>query len=278
MFLHFFYFYYYFFVYLFCKTLTNSLILTSAGFSSYILWLGERSESGRGRATGNHFSVRAAERAGEQMKAHFPLIKSSENIPFVSATAAETGPGPRSQPTGSVDYVAATIYIAHWQHHHFPPLMSSFSSFYPSPCPSTLPTASLHPPPHPSHGAQRLPPLQQPIFVWSALIARLTATKEGESREGPGSISVTVIFNVINFNFQSFFPCSSPSFPSFPPFLLQGTHLGNLSICFSLLSLFHSFWLPPFKNTYWLLSYPMSSPRLLPHKMQFSPGRLCDEI
>lgn len=57
------------------------------------------------------FSVRAAERVGEQMKAHFPLIKSSENIPFVSATAAETGPGLHSQPTVSVDYVAAAIYI-----------------------------------------------------------------------------------------------------------------------------------------------------------------------
>lgn len=76
-------------------------------------------ETGRGRATGNHFSVRAAERVGEQMKAHFPLIKSSENIPFVSATAAETGPGLHRQPTVSVDYVAATIYIPHWQHHHF---------------------------------------------------------------------------------------------------------------------------------------------------------------
>lgn len=70
-------------------------------------------ETERGRATGNHFSVRAAERVGEQMKAHFPLIKSSENIPFVSATAAETGPGLHSQPTVSVDYVAAAIYIAH---------------------------------------------------------------------------------------------------------------------------------------------------------------------
>lgn len=70
-------------------------------------------ETGRGRATGNHFCVRAAERVGEQMKAHFLLIKSPENIPFVSATAAETGPGPHSQPTVSVDYVAAAIYIAH---------------------------------------------------------------------------------------------------------------------------------------------------------------------
>lgn len=33
--------------------------------------------------------------AGEHMKAHFPLIKSSENIPFVSATAAETAAGRR---------------------------------------------------------------------------------------------------------------------------------------------------------------------------------------
>lgn len=57
--------------------------------------------------------MREAEQLGEQMKAHFPLIKSSENIPFVSATAAETGPGPHSQPTVSVDYVSATIYIAH---------------------------------------------------------------------------------------------------------------------------------------------------------------------
>lgn len=31
--------------------------------------------------------------AGKHMKAHFPLIKSSENIPFVSATAAETAVG-----------------------------------------------------------------------------------------------------------------------------------------------------------------------------------------
>lgn len=57
---------------------------------------------------------RMAERAGEQTKAHFPLIKSSENIPFVSASAAEARPGPaRRQPTVSVDYVAAAIYIAH---------------------------------------------------------------------------------------------------------------------------------------------------------------------
>lgn len=51
--------------------------------------------------------------AGEQTKAHFPLIKSSENIPFVSASAAEARPGSRRQPTVSVDYVAAAIYIAH---------------------------------------------------------------------------------------------------------------------------------------------------------------------
>lgn len=67
----------------------------------------------RKRDRQSFLSVRAAERVGEQMKAHFPLIKSSENIPFVSAIAAETGPGPHSQPTVSVDYVAAAIYIAH---------------------------------------------------------------------------------------------------------------------------------------------------------------------
>lgn len=74
---------------------------------------GREEETAGGRATGNHFSVGAAERVGEQTKAHFPLIKSSENIPFVSASVAETGRGLPSQPTVSVDYVAAAIYITH---------------------------------------------------------------------------------------------------------------------------------------------------------------------
>jgi hypothetical protein len=44
------------------------------------------------------------------MKPHFPLIKSSENIQFVSAIAVAAGPALRTQPTVSV---SAAIYIGH---------------------------------------------------------------------------------------------------------------------------------------------------------------------
>lgn len=200
-------------------------------------------ETGRGRATGNHFCVRAAERVGEQMKAHFPLIKSSENIPFVSATAAETGPGLHSQPTVSVDYVAPrftsltdNIIISSFNvllHFclYLPPIPLSLHLRR---CfPSFIPPLSSHPQ---CSATTPSPPPHAPLTAYFCLICphcKVDCYQRGESKAGPGSVSVIIIFNVINFNFQSFCPLFSSPPP--PPSFSHGIPImGICQFCFPL--------------------------------------------
>lgn len=83
--------------------------------------------------------------------------------------------------------------------------------------PSFIPPLSSHPqcsaprpPPHPMPPPP--PPLLTAYFCLICPHCKVDCYQRGESKAGPGSVSVIVIFNVINFNFQSFCP-PPPFFP-----------------------------------------------------------------
>lgn len=136
------------------------------------------------------------------------------------------------------------------------PLLSPLHS--PSLIPSTVLSAHLCAPP---------PPPIQPLTAYFCLICphcKVDCYQRGESKAGPGSVSVIVIFNVRNFNFQSFYTSLPPFSPLFfnislppppPPLVAHPSweFVNFVSLCLSL-----SFILSP--NTYWLLSCLMSSP------------------
>lgn len=140
----------------------------------------------------------------------------------------------------------------------FTSVYTSLPSLYPSllsSCPSTFAAAfpSSFPRSHPIHSAQHppphTPPPPAPLTAYFCLICphcKVDCYQRGESKEGPGSVSVIVIFNVINFNFQSF-PAPTPVLQP-PPLLSWRTHHGNLSILFLCVFLSHSFWLPLSKH------------------------------
>lgn len=96
--------------------------------------------------------------------------------------------------------------------------MSSFTSVYTS-LPSLYPSTFLHSPsliPSTVLSTRHLaPPLPShaPLTAYFCLICphcKVDCYQRGESKAGPGSVSVIVIFNVINFNFQSFCPLPPP--------------------------------------------------------------------
>lgn len=150
----------------------------------------------------------------------------------------------------------------------FTSVPSSYPSLLPLPAPqspllSLLHSLSLIPstvctPPHPHPPNYSTHPTA--YFCLSCPHCKVECYQRRESKEGPGSVSVIVIFNVINFNFQSsgllcllLSPPPTPSHPLLLPIM------GICQFCLSLsFPLIHSDCLSP--NTYWLLSCLMCSP------------------
>lgn len=160
--------------------------------------------------------------------------------------------------------------------------MSSFLYVYaflpslnPSPCPVTLAAFFTFCPP--SHLQCSMPATSTAYFCLICPHCKVDCHQRGKNREEPGSVFIIVIFNVINFNFQSFlsFPPLKKSLPT-TLFLLHPSweFVKSVSLCLSFL--IHSDSLSPKHLLAIIPSHVF--PRPLPLGMQFSPGRIYDEI
>lgn len=161
----------------------------------------------------------------------------------------------------------------------FPRLMSSLSSAsHTSSLPPSHPQSS--PPPNLLHHRPTPPPPPNSLFLFDlSSLQGWLLPKRGE-RSGTWLCLRHSHFQCHKFQFPILLrsPLSSILFFPLPSSTSHGAHPSSWefvnSLCFSVSPRSHSFQLPLLQNTYWLLSRLVSSPRLLPHRMQFSPGRI----